>query len=226
MKSFEERDEAGGNRKLSELLTSINRTTPVSVFDVEKARDMFGSLYLRELLSRQLSQRFGVVSFATNPREPLMWSHYTVDGSGFAIGYDRQQLARLGNRDDCLRSVRYGNKPVPLLDYPVLNEENMNPLLSYKSDHWQYEEEWRLILELNETIGTGSNDRRGQPINLLRVPNSAVKTVYYTERTPIDEVDQVRTRLQDPNDRYATTSPTKLILSATGFGYEDSADPS
>ena len=100
----------------------------------------------------------------------------------------------------------------------------MNPLLSYKSDHWQYEEEWRLILELNETIVTGFKDQRGQPINLLRVPNTAVMSVYYTERTPSSVVEEIWTRLQDPNNRYAATSPTKLILSETKYGYEDSTD--
>ena len=88
----------------------------------------------------------------------------------------------------------------------------MNPLLSYKSHHWQYEKEWRLILELHETIGTGLKDRRGQPINLLRVPNTAVMSLYYTERTPGNVVEKISKRLQDPNNRYAATSPTKLII--------------
>ena len=120
-----------------------------------------------------------------------------------------------------MQPVRYGSKPVPLLDYPVLNEENINPLLSYKSDHWSYEEEWRLIVELNETIGTGRKDPHGQPINLLRVPNTAVISVYYTERTPNEIVDEVRKRLGDPNNRYQAVRPTKLVLSETKYGYED-----
>ena len=228
MKLFVERNEIEGNRRLSQVLTSINGTTPVSEARVKEARDTYGSLYLRELLSKQLSQRFGVVSFATNPRHPLMWSHYTVDGSGFVIGYDRRQLWRLGGREECLRPVTYGRNPIPLLDYPVLNEENMNPLLSYKSHHWQHEEEWRLILELHETVGTGLKDQRDQPINLLRVPNTAVMSVYYTERTPRSEqvVEKISKRLQDPNNRYAVTSPTKLIMSETEFGYEDAISSS
>ena len=42
------------------------------------------------------------------------------------------------------------------MDYPVLSETNMNPLMSYKSALWEYEQEWRLIVELRETIGTGA----------------------------------------------------------------------
>lgn len=218
---FVESNESDGNMELSRVLTSINGTSPVSEADVIEARDRYGSLYLRELLSRQLSQRFGVVSFATDPRHPLMWSHYTTDGSGFAIGYDAEQLRLLGSRKGCLRPVRYGRNPIPLRGYPVLNEENMNSLLSYKSDHWSYENEWRLIVELNETIGTGRKDQLDQPINLLRVPNTAVMSVYYTERTPDEIVKELRRRLEDTNNRYQTEHCTKLVLSETDYGYEN-----
>ena len=220
-KLFVERDEEEGNRRLSEVLTSIHPSSPVSGDLVVEARDRFGSLYLRELLSEQLSQRFGIVSFATDPRNLLMWSHYTIDGSGFVLGYDADRLRTLSAREGCLLRVKYGNKLIPIIDYPVLNEENMNPLMSYKSTHWEYEQEWRLIVELHETIGTGQRDDRCQPINLLRVPNPAVMKVYYTERTPTETVEKVRERLSNANNRYGTTAPTKLVMSDTSFGYQD-----
>ena len=220
-KLFVERDEGEGNRRLSKVLTSIHPASPVSEELVVEARERLGSLYLRELLSNQLSQRFGIVSFTSDPRHPLMWSHYTIDGSGFVLGYDADRLRTLSTRAGCLQRVRYGNKPIPLLDYPVLSEENMNPLMSYKSAHWEYEQEWRLIVELHETIGTGHKDGRGQLINLLRVPNPAVVKVYYTERTPADTVERVRKRLANANNRYQPTSPTKLVMSDTSFGYQD-----
>lgn len=220
-KLFVESDEGKGNRKLSEVLTSINPSSPVSEDRVVEARDRFGSLYLRELLSEQLSQRFGIVSFATDARNPLMWSHYAINGSGFVLGYDADQLRKLGSREGCLQRVRYGEVPMPLIDYPVLNEENINSLMSYKSSHWKYEQELRLIVELNETIGTGQRDLRCQPINLLRVPNPAVVKVYYTERTPAENIEKVQGLLANANNRYGTTAPIKLIMSDTSFGYQD-----
>ena len=120
-----------------------------------------------------------------------------------------------------MRPVNYGPTPIYLPRLSVINEGNIPPLLSHKSDHWSYEEEWRLIVELNETIGTGHRDRLGQPINLLRVPNNAVKSVYYTERTSNEVVEKVRNRLGNANNRYGTTRPTKLVLSEMQFGYED-----
>ena len=220
-KSYVEKSEQEENSLLADVLSNIHPPHPVGECDISIARDTFGSLYHRELLTKQLSYRFGIVSFARNPIHPLLWSHYTLDGSGFAIGYDCSQIRQLSRRRDCLRPARYSDRPALMIDARILNEENMNPLLSIKSDIWSYEEEWRLIVELDDTIGTGLTDRHGQPINLLRIPNQSVKQVYYTERTPPDAVDQVQTRLQDPNNRYGVERPTKLVMSEKGYGYEE-----
>ena len=93
-----------------------------------------------------------------------------------------------------------------------------------KSNHWSYEQEWRLIVELNRTIGTGETDQHGLPINLVQVPNEAVVSVYYTERTPRESVKLIRDRLADKNNRYRAENPRKLILSSRYYGYEEAPD--
>ncbi|MYC32461.1 MAG: DUF2971 domain-containing protein [Chloroflexi bacterium] len=216
-----------GTRRVSEapsdeiaaLLSSLNGTTPVSSDAVEKARRERGSLFLRDLLVEQLSQRYGIVSFTSNPLHPLMWAHYGNYGSGFAIGYDKAVIEQICHGNDCLREMRYGNNVIPLVVLDALNETNVNALLSTKGDIWQYEEEWRLIVELNETIGTGKPDQLGYPINLLRIPNEAVAKVCYTERTPAQVIDIVASRLSKANNRYRATRPIKLIAT-TGYGFD------
>ena len=93
-----------------------------------------------------------------------------------------------------------------------------------KSGHWSYEDEWRLIVELSRTIGTGEADQHSQPINLIQVPNEAVVSVHYTERTPREKVMSIQGRLADANNRYRVRIPRKLILSATSYGYEEAPD--
>ena len=93
-----------------------------------------------------------------------------------------------------------------------------------KSDHWSHEEEWRLIVELNKTVGTGQKDQHDLPINLVQIPNEAVVEVFYTERTPRQDVQLVQARLADPNNRYQAENPRKLILSSTSYEYEEAAD--
>ena len=218
---FKDQDEGKASESLADVLTSINPTTPVNVEKVAKARERYGSLYVRELLSMQLSKRFGIVSFATNPRHPLLWSYYTVDSSGFVIGYNAELLGGLTRNGASLRKVVYTDQPPPILDYPVLNEENIPKLLACKSRHWEYECEWRLIVELNETIGTGLTDGYGQPINLVHIPNTAVVSVYFTERTPTAKVKEVQSRIQNLNNRYGAVDTTKLELSEMEYSYVD-----
>ena len=219
-------EEAEENRQLAKILTNINESKPVTEGDVHRARREHGSLFTRQLFTEQVSTRLGIVSFTTHPRHPLMWSHYTTDGSGFVIGYDVGELGKLTGPKGCLRSVTYGDTPA-LISGPIVlvsPESNLPILLSMKSDHWSHEDEWRLIIELNRTIGTGETDQHGQPINLLQVPNEAVVSVYYTERTPRESVKLIRDRLADRNNRYQAENPRKLILSSTAYSYEEAPD--
>ena len=219
-------DEAEENRQLAKVLTEINKSKPVTEKDVHSARREHGSLFTRQLFTEQVSTRFGIVSFTTEPYHPLMWSHYTTDGSGFVIGYDAGELRKLTGPMASLRKVEYGNEP-PLIMGPMIlvaPESNLPILLSVKSDHWAYEDEWRLIVELNRTIGTGETDQHDQPINLVQVPNEAVVCVYYTERSPHESVELIRERLADKNNRYRAQNPRKLILSSTSYGYEETPD--
>ena len=216
-------DEADGNRKLAKILTEINESKPITARDVHCARQEHGSLFTRQLLTEQLSTRFGIVSFTTDPYHPLMWSHYTTDGSGFVIGYDHSVLSELSGPVGWLRSVDYRDRPPAIIGPNVLvsPKSNLPILLSIKSGNWSYEKEWRLIVELNKTIGTGEADELGQPVNLLQIPNEAVVSVLYTERTPHETVKVVRDRLADKNNRYRAENPRKLVLSSESYSYEE-----
>ena len=88
-------DEAQEDSELANVLTEINENKPIFEEDVRCARREHGSLFTRQLFTEQVSTRFGIISFSTHPRHPLMWSHYTTDGSGFVIGYDVGELRTL-----------------------------------------------------------------------------------------------------------------------------------
>lgn len=214
------------NRQLAEALNQINESSPITEQDVHNARQRYGSLFTRQLFAEQVSTKFGIVSFSADPTHPLMWSHYTTDGSGFAIGYDKTELAKLVGVDGDLKQVQYQVRP-PLITGPVVlasPKSNLPIMLSVKSDHWSYENEWRLIVPMNETIGTGLTDRHDQPINLVRVPNEAVVSVYYTERTTREAVETIRARLANGNNRYQVQRPRKLVMSNTAYEYEEAQD--
>ena len=205
---------------LCTILSDLNPTSTICKEDLTRARCKFGSLYLRQLLSEQVSRRFGVVSFSTNPYHPLMWAHYTVDASGFVVGYDKEALETLGG-EESLREVQYGPDPPAIFSAIHLNEKSLHKILCAKGEHWEYESEWRLILDLTETIGTGRKDQHSQPINVIRIPNSAVKSVFYTERTPVERVNQIRARLTNRINQYLAVTLKQLSLSKSAYRFEE-----
>ena len=211
---------------LCRALTEINVNSPVTEEQVHYARDKYGSLYYKQLLAQQLSTRFGIVSFATDPLNTLMWSHYAQYGSGFVVGYDSVRIGDLSTVRGSLREVEYRRAPIAMRGPSVVQGRLANEytILSTKSDHWSYEKEWRLIVQLNETIGQGALDPFSQPINVVRVPNEAVVSVFFTERTPAKVVDMIRDRLTTPNNRYQNVELQKLVMSTTAYGYEIAGD--
>ena len=219
-------DEAQENRELARVLTEINTSSPIADEDVHRARREHGSLFTRQLLTEQLSTRFGIVSFTTQHLHPFMWSHYTTDSSGFVIGYDFEELDKLADHAGWLRMVEYSDRPPFILGPVVLvsPESNLPILLSHKCDDWSYENEWRLIVELNRTIGTGASDQHGHPVSLVQIPNEAVVAVYFTERTPNRSVKMIEQRLADPNNRYRIREPRKLVMSSIAYCYEEAQD--
>ena len=205
---------------LAAVLSTIHEQSPVTEQDVVVAKERHGSQYIRELMAKQLSYRFGVISLSTKPLSMLLWAYYTTDGSGFVIGYRSDKLNELGEEGN-LRPVRYISElPLSTGHKIWLDKENIRILLSTKSADWEHEHEWRLIIEMNKTIGTGKLDAHDHPVNLLRVPNEAVAKVLYTERTPKSAVEEIANRLKSPINRYGVRRPTKLIMSDSTYGYE------
>ena len=79
LKTFVEED--GDDKVLAEVLSSIKQTRPIGEGEVKKARTRWGSLFWRELMREQISQRFGIISLASEARHPLLWAHYTREGT-------------------------------------------------------------------------------------------------------------------------------------------------
>ena len=215
------RNEEEENRYVACALTNINKNSPVTAKRVECARKNYGSQFTNRLVEKQVSTRFGIVSFSTDPYNLLMWSHYASGGSGFVIGYDKDKICKLAESEDRLLKVVYADRLPPFIGLEALAwpESNLPKLLSVKSKQWSYENEWRLIVDLSRTTETGETDQLKQPIHLLQIPNEAVLSVYYTDRTPSEDVKSVTSRLADPNNRYRAGAPRRLVSSSASYGY-------
>ena len=111
---------------------------------------------------QDVAEKFGILSLASRPDNLLMWSHYSNSHQGFCVGFDSKMLFELIGGQ--IAPVLYSEK-FPELDLFSSFVENVYKLLSTKSVHWFYEEEFRI--------------RKSNSANLpLEFPSECIKQIF------------------------------------------------
>ncbi|WP_429172935.1 DUF2971 domain-containing protein [Aeromonas rivipollensis] len=131
---------------------------------------------LAQTFVEKSNELIGVLSLTENYSNLLMWSHYASSHKGFCIGFDENNHffnRKRSHADEFyhLRKVEY------VEDRPTsrVTQITGTELFLVKSNHWFYEQEWRICALLNDAnITIESNP---YPIHLFSFPRSAVKEV-------------------------------------------------
>jgi len=89
----------------------------------------------------KLNHELGIFSMSSIPDDILMWSHYADSHQGICIGFNA------GYND---HFFRVSQKVIYQKDYPSTrvhdsDMDRMTATLLTKSDHWKYEQEYRII---------------------------------------------------------------------------------
>jgi len=94
-----------------------------------------GSPAIRERM--RLKNKIGIFCLTERADNHLMWVHYAQNHTGFVLGFNASaSFFRENNR--VLGKVNYLNHP------KVFGEAGVN-VCFYKSDKWEYEQEWRCV---------------------------------------------------------------------------------
>ena len=212
------------DEEVQEIVETLNWIMPehqVTKSNVQLTRRQLGTQAWNELFRKQLSRRFGVVSFSSSPLYPLLWAHYADSGKGVVVGYRTEELKKIVAGYERVGSVQYLDEPPPVIGHVTFKDEgNLHVSLLVKARYWEYEAEWRLTLELKNTVGTGEFDQNLYSINVCPIPNEAVTEVYVTERTPQSAIDKIEARLRNTSNRYKAGAPQRLTLASDKYGYE------
>lgn len=102
----------------------------------EQLESDFNSKFIKHI------KQIGVYSFAGDPRNILMWSHYAKDHSGICIQFEvSRDITALGQA----QLVEY------TLDYPIVDwvnnfEDSLVDVMLRKHEGWKYEKEERIVL--------------------------------------------------------------------------------
>ena len=89
---------------------------------------------------QELSKTKGILCFSKTWRNPVLWGHYADKHRGLCLGFEVDN--ELAGKVDYVDARR----PVPT----ELNEEFMKKTLFTKFKHWEYEQEYRVYVRLEE----------------------------------------------------------------------------
>ncbi len=90
----------------------------------------------------ELSKTKGLLCFSKTWTNPVLWGHYADRHRGMCLGFDVPE--------SILGKVQYVDSRPARPD--VLDEAFMKRLLFTKFSHWQYEQEYRAYVQLDEAV--------------------------------------------------------------------------
>jgi hypothetical protein len=134
-----------------------------------------------------LNNTFGILSFTEDPLNIIMWAHYGEYNKGFVIGFDtdndffcEKEHFEMNYRN--LRKVNYKSER-PLIRDPY-NVDELNETFFYKSIHWGYEKEWRVLRRLDDADEIIENDNH--KLHLFGFQPKIIKEIYFGLRSDLE----------------------------------------
>jgi len=96
---------------------------------------------------REMARNYGVLCFSGRWGNPVLWSHYANKHRGICLGFEVPS--------NCLLEIKYAANRLPTrinaeLKAGGLDQDDMKEILGTKFKSWEYEEESRVFLRLED----------------------------------------------------------------------------
>jgi hypothetical protein len=139
--------------------------------------------------TRQRAARRFILCLTQSNVNVLMWSHYSKSHTGFCVRYNLDVLLsslKIEHHD----SVTYSNEIPDVLSSMMDDEikDLSNDLVFQKARDWEYEKEYRLILD---EIAEDEYDKYRE----MRIPENAIDRIYFGIESTKTDQESLRDRL-------------------------------
>lgn len=142
--------------------------------------------FMLKILRSALDKEIGILCLTEKYDNLPMWAHYANNHNGFVIEFDEKhsffdQRTKPEELRRHLIKVRYSKQrpEIILYDTNLTDSENLdnwiNNFLCVKSDHWEYEQEWRMFYTLRDCKNRIKNENH--EICLVSVPIECIKGI-------------------------------------------------
>ncbi|WP_310441530.1 DUF2971 domain-containing protein [Sulfurimonas sp.] len=138
-------------------------------------------------LVSNLSNGIGILCLSAKKDNLLMWAHYAEEHRGIVIEFDQEHEFFYKPKSSKKIGLLFGLEEVNYVDTrpSIESEEWLNKETFFtKGKHWYYEEEYRMVLLLDE-----SNNQNKYNI---KFPNQLLKSVYIGVRTSKESIEYIK----------------------------------
>jgi hypothetical protein len=172
---------------------------------------------MRELFLPALHGGTGVLCLSERPDNLLMWSHYADQHRGLLLGFDGRHpfFEQRQSPDDEFHHVRRVRYAVERPRTTALGLLGPHTLLT-KSEEWQYEQEWRMLVRFEHFPHHVVHERSGD-VHLVPIPRSSITDVILGCRAARETVEAVVDLLASDH-RYAHVTVRHASLDTQKFG--------
>lgn len=154
-----------------------------------------------------LSREIGILCLTEKMDNLLMWAHYSSNHTGFVIEFNETHSFFLKGPEmtgDGLKKVHYSiTRPeITLLDPARGEMENLlkwlNDIFCVKSERWQYEQEWRMIVPLRRCQNVISSEQTN--VYLFKIPKSCITGIILGCRMSNSDKERILNVLRNDDD--------------------------
>lgn len=155
------------------------------------------------------SEKYNITSLTTRCNNILMWSHYSQNHTGFVLGFNTNEFTQH------IEKVKYPKNrpkynPATIKSNP---ETNIKPILISKSEDWEYEDEFRLIIDISKK-DPNSKLKSDKNFIHLKFNSNSIKNIFIGHKTSESDIEQI-TRLRNTSYKHARIF--QAYLSKTHF---------
>jgi len=187
------------------------------------------NIQISEMLRQQFDKNHGILSLTKNPKNLLMWSHYSKDHTGFLIGFNEQLWKTdITKYSDFSYSQFYKvNYSKTRPKYSALIDKNnfeiddcfedisfdkfYKTVLTTKSNHWKYEQEYRLILDLKK-IESNKINENGVDLFFAKLPANFITSIILGVNIKPELKNEIQSILKEDKYSHIKLFKTELDL--------------
>ncbi len=162
--------------------------------------------------SKALNKSIGILSLTLKNNNLLMWAHYANSHKGFIVEFDSNNYFFNQTNESKefygkLKKVLYTQDRPLIQSFDEIEKEEgkfFNAFLT-KSKEWEYEEEYRMLLPLNEASQTIRDE-----IFLYKFPKQAISSIYLGANMTDANKSRIVELIKNAENRHIKIFETKV----------------